>query len=130
MDYDNSVEDEFEDSNISESFYYCFGCFAIAGIFDLFIPSIEETEHYVKDASGRVFSKVLCTSCQDTIKDGDMIYQVKQDNQMQNEEYIDIEISEPGKVKVDDYINSMVIISKLGNLKKKVANEVKKRKPK
>jgi len=131
MDFDNyeDEDEEFEQEGSSQTFYYCFGCFSILGVFDWHIPELEETEEFIKDGTGRVFSKKVCSCCCDTVKNGDMFNQVNVDNQLQEEEYIEIELDEPGTTDVDEFIKSMKITPKL-NLRKKGKNEVKKRRPK
>jgi len=115
---DDENEDPFDMSQDVE-LLYCFGCFGIMGTVNN-LTALRQTEDWIRDSNGRVFSTHICESCIEKISNEDMsLFQMNpmlQENTNHNQGIK----AEGGKskVKYNDLMKSMNLKTRLTQLKK------------
>lgn len=71
FDFEDDENDDPFDISSDTEFVYCFGCFAISGTVSN-LTALRETEDWIRDKDGRVFSKYICDMCIEKIPEQDV----------------------------------------------------------
>lgn len=120
--FENPEEFEGDFDDIPSSIVYCYGCHGICGTLeDSGFLDVPETEDYIRDSTGRIFAKKICTYCEETIRELEIISASTIENQFQEETVREIhsESEDLTETSLEDVMKNLKFFETLNNVKRK-----------